>query len=524
MEERLMTMDDYVDVLRRRKWSLILPALAVMAITVVVALVLPPVYKSTATILIEEQEIPADFVKATVTSYAEERIQTINQWIMSSTRLVEVINRFNLYADQRATHTTEELVDQMRKDTHLEMINADVVDPRSGRPTEATIAFSLSYEGKTTPEKVQRVANELTSLFLEKNLNVRVQQTQETSQFLEEEMRKVKSALDMLDAKLSAFKEKNINTLPELLQVNTQSLNNIERSIDALESQLRSSREMEGYLKAQLANVSPRLEAEQPDSQRLEQLKVQLVQLKSRFADAYPDVVKTEAEIADLERQIAADRTGAAAGGKVPDNPAYITLASQLSSKQAEIQSLQGQIVSLNAKAEKYQRQIETTPKVEETYRSLLAERNNTQAKYDDLMRKVMEARVSQGLEKEQKGERFTLIDPARLPEKPYKPNRLAIVLIGVVLGVGVGVGTASLREFADTSVHSASRLTQLTEFPVLAVVPMICTARDLARQRKLKLAVGLGVVVLMAAGLVVFHFQVMDLGVLWAKLMARVG
>jgi succinoglycan biosynthesis transport protein ExoP len=524
MEDRLMTMDDYMSILRRRTWSLIVPLAVVVILAVAVAFLLPPVYKSTATILIEAQEIPSEFVSAPVSSYAEQRIQSINQWIMSSTRLIDIINRFDLYSDLRDTRSTEELVERMRADTQLEMINAEVVDPRSGRPSAATIAFSLSYEGTAAPQKVQRVANELTSLFLEKNLSVRVQQTQETSQFLESEMNKVKSALDILDARIAVFKEKNINALPEMLQVNAQSLNNIERNIEALETQLRSTKEREGYLQTQLANVSPGLESLQQDKQYLEQLKVQLVQLQARFTDAYPDVVKTKAEIADLESKLAQEKSSPGAGQELPDNPAYITLASQLSSARTEIQSISGQIANLKTKADKYQQLIETTPKVEETYRALMGERTNTQAKYDDLMRKVMEARVSHGLEQEQKGERFTLIDPPRLPEKPFKPNRPAIVLIGIVVGLGVGVGTAALREFADTAVHSAGQLARATSFPVLAMVPLIVTSKDLARRRRNTIVVAVALVMVVAGGLTAFHYQVMDLNVFWAKLMRHVA
>ncbi len=395
---------------------------------------------------------------ATVTSYAEQRLQSINQRIMSSTRLLEVINRFGLYQDLRDKWSTEEIVAKMREDTQMEPISAEVIDRRSGRPGEATIAFTLSYEGKDTPQKVQQVANVLTSLFLDENLQVRTRQTRETTQFLEDELKRVRTSLDDLEGRVAVFKEKNINTLPELMQVNLQTLNNLERNIELLQEQLRSQKEREGRLEGELANVSPELEATQKDRLRLEELKVELVYLKSRFTDEYPDVRKAEAEIAKLERQLA---EGGGSGRTKPDNPAYITLASQLSSSRAEIRSIQTQIRNLNTKAETYRRYIETTPKVEESYNAILSERDNTKAKHDDLMQKLMEARVSQGLETEQKGERFTLIDPARLPEKPFKPNRLAILLIGVVLGIGAGIGFAALREFSDTSVRGIEHLSQ---------------------------------------------------------------
>ena len=520
MEPTEMSLDDYVGILKRRKWSLILPMVIVFLVAAAVALLLPPVYKSTATILIEQQEIPPEFVMASVTSYAEQRLQSINQRIMSSTRLLEIINRFGLYQDLRGKWTTEEIVDKMREDTQMEPISAEVIDRRSGRPSEATIAFTLSYEGEDTPQKVQQVANVLTSLFLDENLQVRTRQTRETAQFLEDELKKVGASLDDLEARVADFKEKNINTLPELLQVNLQTLNNLERNIELLTEQLRSQKEREGQFQGELANVSPELEAAQKDRQRLEELKVELVHLKSRFTSEYPDVRKTEAEIAKLERQMADGNRSS--GRTKPDNPAYITLASQLSSTRAEIRSIQEQIRGLSEKAETYRRYIETTPKVEETYNALLSERNNTKAKHDDLMQKLMEARVSQGLETEQKGERFTLIDPARLPEKPYKPNRLAIFLIGVVLGIGAGIGTAALREFSDTSVQSIEHLSKATSFPVLATIPIIVTAGDMARQRVKRIAWVVGIVLVVIGSLAVFHFQVMDLNVFWAKLMRK--
>jgi uncharacterized protein involved in exopolysaccharide biosynthesis len=289
-----------------------------------------------------------------------------------------------------------------------------------------------------------------------------------------------------------------------------------------LETQLRATKEREGYLQTQLVNVSPKLEARQQNSLRLEQLRVQQVELKSRFTNAYPDVIKVTAEIANLERKMASDKDGADTDKELPDNPAYITLASQLSSTRAEIQSLEEQIESLKAKADQYQRQIETTPKVEETYRAMLSERNNTQAKYEDLMRKVMEARVSQGLEKEQKGERFTLLDPPRLPEKPFKPNRLAIMLIGFLLGIGAGVGTALLREFVDDTARSADDLFKAGLGPVLGGVPVLVTVKEMEHSKKMKLAAAAGTFALCVLGMLAFHGFVMDLDLFWVKLMRK--
>ena len=187
MEPTGMTPAELLDVLRRRKLSLVLPAVLVFLAGVAAAFLWPPVYKSTATILIEEQDVPTDFVMTTVTSFAEQRIQQINQRIISFSRLLEIIQQHGLYPELRERRTTEEIVEQMREDTALLPVSAEVIDRRTGRPTAATIAFTLSYQGKN-PQKVQQVANVLVSLFLGENLKERVKQVEETSEFLESEI------------------------------------------------------------------------------------------------------------------------------------------------------------------------------------------------------------------------------------------------------------------------------------------------------------------------------------------------
>jgi hypothetical protein len=168
---------------------------------------------------------------------------------------------------------------------------------------------------------------------------------------------------------------------------------------------------------------------------------------------------------------------------------------------------------------------VEATPRVEEEYKALFVERNNTQAKFNDLMAKVLEARVAHGLEKEQKGERFTVVDPARFPEKPDNNlTRLAVFLIGMVLGLVTGVGTASLREYTDDSVRTAEGLMSATSSPVLVTLPEIVTERDRALRRVKRMVILLGVFVVIVGGVLAFHLLVMDLNVFWAKLARRVA
>jgi succinoglycan biosynthesis transport protein ExoP len=445
MEQGVTSIKDLVVILKRRKWSIALPTVMIFVAAVVLAFTLPPAYRSESTILIEDQEVPRDFVSTTVTSFADQRLQTINQRIMGTTKLLEIINRFGLYPELKNKWTTEEIIAKLRKDIKFKTISADVIDPRSGQPRQATIAFSLSYEGKS-PQAVQRVANDLASLYLEENLSVRTRQSQGTTNFLEDEMKSVQVQMAAADSKIAVYKQKNINTLPELAQVNLSSFDSTEREIVGLNYQLRTLQERESAIDSQLATIPT--DAASQDKVHLSELRVRLGELKSRLTDEHPDVIKTRSELAELTKQLRT--SGQDSADNKPDNSAYITLSSQLASIRSEITSTKKHIETFKKKVDELRQRIAATPGVEEGYKNILIQRNNLQLKFDDLSKKFMEAKVSNGLEKEQKGERFTLIDAARLPEKPIKPNAPAILLIGLVLGIGCGIGLAALNEQSD--------------------------------------------------------------------------
>ena len=527
MEENVKTLNDYASILKRRWLSFLLPTVAIFITALVVAFSLPPKYRSTSTILIEEQDIPRDYVVTTVTGFADERLQAINQRIMSASKLIEIMNRFNLYTDLRQKMTTEEVVAIMRKDIAFKTISADVRDPRTGQPGVATIAFSLAYDGRQ-PQVVQQVASVLASLYLEENLKVRAELSAGASRFLEEEAKTVKQDLTALDGRIAEFKGKNIDALPELLQVNMQNLDRSQRDEEQLRDQLRTLREKQGYLETQLATVPA--ETVSQDKTLLKDLKAKLVQLQNRYSNDYPDVKKTKADIEEITKRIEASSPSDQGPGKKSltsvadrsDNPSYVTLASQLAGTEADIESVRRQIVEVEKKRQEYVQRSEASPRVEEAYRVLIAERNNLQVKHDDLMKKVLEARVAQGLEKQQMGERFTLIDPARLPEKPVSPNIPAILLIGIFLGIGGGVGSVALKEYGDQSARSQAQLALATGYEVIGVVPPIVTDEDRQRARTRRIRIGFVALIACVAAVAIFHFFVMDLDILWAKIGRR--
>lgn len=527
MEENLLSPGDYVKIVKQRIWYLIVPFILVVVISSVVALALPAIYKSTANILIEQREIPEEYVLSSMTTFAEQRMQSINQRVLTSTRLLELIKQFNLYEDLQQKETIDEVIEKMRDDIALTPVNVEIADRKSGRTASATIAFTLSYEGKD-PKKVQQVANTITSLFLKEDIKVRKDQASSTSEFLKDEKDRILTQVNDYEKQLSEFKEKNVNSLPEMFQVNMQALNNSQRNIEQTKENMRALKEKEGALSEELANTIKDYESTQvgqkdDDERRLEALKMELINLKTKFSDLYPDVKKIKQEIIDLEKKVETSKKEKDEDDMIK-NPAYVTLSSRLAGLKSDIESVKISLKDLTQQETMYQARIAATPAVEEKYNALLTERNVLKAKLGDLQSKMMEADVAQVLESKQKGERFTLIEAARLPEKPFKPNRLAIVLIGIVLGLGAGVGLASIAEFSDSSFRDEAALARATGYPVLTEIPIIVTEEDRAKKRVKTIVIFAGIIAAVIIGLIVFDQFVMDFDVLMAKVSRKLS
>lgn len=509
------------------------PFFMVAAGAVILAFVLPSVYRSTAVILIEQREIPAEYVTSSLTTYAEQRMQSINQRVLTSARLLELIKQFDLYQELRKRETTDEIIARMRRDISLEPVNVDVTDRKSGRTATATIAFTLSYEGKNA-RKVQQVANTITSLFLKEDLKVRKDQASTTFLFLRNEKEKIRRQVAECEKKIAEFKKQHVQSLPELFPVNLQILDTLKRNIDRTRETLRTLREKEGELEDKLANTAVDLNSAMmrknlmdEDEKRLENLKMELIRLKTRFSELYPDVRKIRQEIKELSKKIElkknrkkADHTDIT--GDSVKNPAYVTLSSRLAGLRSDIKSVKNNLAALEKEEAECKAKLAATPGVEEKYNALVARRNVLNAKLHELQGKMMEARIAQELEAKQKGEHFTLIDSARLPEKPYKPDRTIIILIGIVLALGAGIGSAAVAEFSDTSFTDAISLAKATGFPVLTEVPEIITSRDMKAAKKRRIIIWTAIIAAVIAGAWLFNTCVMDFDVLTAKIMRR--
>jgi len=581
MEEHTKELSDYLDAFRRRRTSILSIAAVFFAISVIVALAWPPVYRSMAAILIEEQEVPSDLIRSTITSYATQRIQTINQRVMTRANLMTIIEKYGLYRNKRGKETTEEILERMRKDVNVQMINADVIDPRSGRPTAATVAFTLSFDGEAA-EVTQKVASELTTLYLNENLKNRAEKASETYTFLTTEADKLREHITELETQLAAFKEKNAERLPQLAGLNTQLRERTETELRDVENQLRSMDDRKFYLEGQLGQINPLTPTMGEGGQQildpitqLKTLRSQYISATSKYSPDHPDVVRLRRQIEGLEKEtgsvnssteqakeLAALRTELAAAREKysaehpdvirlakavaaqeeglknlknkpapesevaknnPDNPAYLTLQAQLAGIKSEVQSLKVQREQLKTKLTDYEKRLQQTPDVERKYLVLNRDYENSVRRYQELTAKQNVAEVGQELEKERKGERFSLIDPPQLPEKPLKPNRPAIIILGFLLSIGSGLGFATVAESMDSSVRGVRGVMSVLEFPPLSVIPYLPTGEDLAKAgntRKIIIAFVASSFVLLV---LLVHFFWTPLDVLWFKGLRKV-
>ena len=581
VEDEVKSLGEYLDAFKRRKKQFIVPAAIIFLLAIAIAFLLPAVYRSTATILIEQQEIPQDLVRSTITSYADQRIQITSQRVMTTTNLMEIIKKFNLYTDDLEKKTREEVLDDMRADIGMEPLVAEVVDPRTGRPSAATIAFQLSFS-HNNPDFAQKVANELVSLYLNENLRNRTEKSAETSYFLSEELKRLGDEVSKLEQQLANFKEGNVENLPELVSFNMQLMDRTTSELTEIDRQIQSVKERKIYLEAQLAQLEPNATLYSSSGERilgkesrLKTLQAEYISLSSRYSEGHPDVIKMQKEISALEKELGQKNSKTELQLQLkklqteyitlsekysidhpdvkkisqameqlkkeisfakdnidphivtePDNPAYIQLKSQLESSNSEISSLTNKKEVVGKRLKEYEDRISNSPKVEQMYRTITRDYENTMAKYQEVKSKHMEATIAEELEKERKGERFTLIEPPLLPELPTSPNRVMIVILGLILSVGMGLGVVAVLEAVDSSIRGVKSIERVFGVAPLATIPYISTVEELAETQSnlpmIKFI--LFTIISFITVIVSVHFLYKPLDVIWYILMRKIG
>jgi uncharacterized protein involved in exopolysaccharide biosynthesis len=498
---------------------------------------------------------------------------------MTTQNLLSLIDRYKLYPDIRESKPREVLLQTMRNDISMRMISADVIDPRSGRPMQATIAFSVNYQSHS-PDLAVKVANDLTSLYLNENLTSRSQMAEQTSSFFAEEAARQQARIAELDKKLSDFKQKNEDRLPENQQLNIQVSERTEMDLRDAENRIAAIDSQRVLLEAQLAEINPTMQVYSDTGlrvmnteDRLKALKSQLAGYKARYAPDHPDIINAEREVEGLEKQVKADdgtsdvarqledakaQLARAQEKYAPEHPDVVRLTHQVQSLQATVAAapatskarerthadnppfiqVKGQLDALDvdheaaikkrddlrAKLDDYERRLAQEPAVERQYRELARDLESAQLKYQEIRSKETEVQVSQNLESEHKGERFTMIEPPLPPEKPISPNRFLILVMGFVLSLGAGVGVAMLRDALDLSIRGVQDIRSMLNVPPLAAVPLIATRAEIRRHRRVVMYSWQGAIISLIGLAAAIHFLVRPLDVVWVSLLRRFG
>jgi len=564
----------------RRRTTFWLVAGVSVLITVFLALFLPPTYRATATILIEQQEIPQELVRSVITSFADQRVQVISQRVMTTQNLLSLVDRYNLYPDIRTREPREVIIKRMHDDIGMHLISADVIDPRSGKPTQATIAFSVSYENRS-PDIALKVANDLTSLYLNENITSRTQLSEQTASFFSEEAAIQQTRIAELDRKLADFKESHHGELPDLTQINIQAMERTELELRDAENRINALDSQRVLLQAQLATISPNTQVYSDSGQRvfgpedrLKALKSQLAGLKGKYGPEHPDVISTQREIEGLQKEVeaedgTADRLrqltqaradladaqkkytrehpdvirlthlvdsmekavqedansdAAKTATSHPDSPAYLQVKGALDAASVDRDSAIRKRNDLKAKYDEYELRMTKSPEVERQFRELARDLESAQMKYQEILSKQTETQVSEKLEAERKGEKFTLIEPPQPPEKPVSPDRVVILIVGLLLSIAAGIGAVVARESLDASIRGPADVRNLLKVPALASIPLIVTAADRSRRRRITRSSFGGSTAAIVLAAISVHLFVRPLDVLWAVLLRRFG
>jgi polysaccharide chain length determinant protein (PEP-CTERM system associated) len=474
----------YLEILIRRRWAVIVPAVVIGGLTVLIVFSIPATYQSTTLILVEAQKVPETLVRTTVTTPIEDRLQAISQQILSRTRLQRVIEKFDLYqsnaprpegwiakwwerfrygrpAESSSAPVTLDHVERLRR-------NIDIQVPRGRNPGSI---ISIAFIG-ADPRTVMDVTNELASLFIEENLRVREAQAEGTTEFLENELQQMKVRLEAHEEALRSFKERSMGELPEQLETNLRTLDRLQIERQMLENSLKNAEDRYADLSRQLTGDAPGGGGSpSTGAGRLQALRTRLANLRTEYTEEYPDIVSLKKEIAAVEADLAAQTTTST----LPDMPGGDAGNAQLAEQRREIQTIRQRQQVVVAQIKDYEKRVERTPHREQQLAMVLRDYENVRRSYQTLLDKRQEAKIAESLERRQKAEIFRVLDPANFPERPYQPNRPLLILLGIAGGLVAGIGLAVFREQLDASIKTEADLVEAsTGIPMLAVVPFV--------------------------------------------------
>jgi polysaccharide chain length determinant protein (PEP-CTERM system associated) len=433
----------------------------------------------------------------------QDRLQSITQQILSRTRLLHIIDQLNPYGNEHAQRSPDQQVDRMRKDIDIELVR----DARN-----QITAFNVSYTSRN-PEIAQKVTSELTNLFINENLEVRQQQSEDTTQFLESQLETARKTLSDQEDRIRQFKGQHVGEMPSQLASNLQILTGLQSQLQSEQDALNAARQQHVYLQT----MADQYRAQQGTpkgadgtaaglpgiNQDLEKLKAQLADMNARgYTDRHPDVRKVKDQIARTEKlrdqlmtnlkskgpEGATDGSDTTISAQSAD-PAQVSLLApiqgQLHSNQVEIANREQSIASLKAKVDDYQARLNQEPIREQQLADLTRGYDQSKANYDDLLKKKNESKMATSMELLQQGERFRVIDPPSFPQRPDFPNRLKFCGIGLGIGLGLGVVVVGTFEFLDDRLHNAKEIRKLLPAEVIGEIPAIVNVADARRANR---------------------------------------
>ncbi|OGP74739.1 MAG: hypothetical protein A2W09_02760 [Deltaproteobacteria bacterium RBG_16_50_11] len=498
---------DYLEIGLRRKRFIVIPFILSVFISVGVYQWLPKIYKATTLIFVQPQTVPENYVRSTISDSVASRLNTVSQEILSRTRLEKIIGEFNLYADIRKKRTMQEIVEIMRKAIEVK------VQEQRREPTQSS--FTISFEGED-PEAVMRVTNKLASMFIEENLKVRESQVEGTSEFLRRELGDMENRLKREEQNIRKFKELHMGKLPEQREANLRILDRLQQQLQMTAGNLRAAedrsiliqnqidllRRQGSFTAAREIRTGTSVNQEESGGDRtseeliiaqLNNLITDLTIARAKYKESHPDVIDLKKKIATLEpmakkllerKEVEKESRGkgeALSEENLPSplpNPENDRLASRYTEqyKEAlkETKRLREEQKSLKEQIAVYQKRIEETPKFEQELALLTRDYDFLKASYQSLLDKKTQAQMAENLERKQQRDQFKVLDPARLPEKPIKPDPLKILLLGGIFGLVSGLGLAWVRESLDQSLRTVEELEEYTKLPVLAIIPNI--------------------------------------------------
>lgn len=486
----------YLPILRRRSRyiAIILPLFVLLA--VYLSFALTPLYQSTATILMEASTVDQKVVQSTVMSGANDQIEIVQGRVMTIAMLKDLIKDYDPYPG--SPMTPGEKAQQILEDTSLER-----VDPVTLKPLLDSNAFSLHYRNPDK-ERAAEVTSRLAKLFVDYNQKTRELAAQDAAKFLTAQAQDVSKQMQAIDEEIKVFKSQHGDALPEYIQRNEASLDRVQHELETLQQQILQSEEKENLLAVQLSQTSPNMISKAGDLTDLPTLRADYAAAIQRYTPDHPEVKRLKEA---LRQATAEQQTNASGIVQNATNPLYMTTASQLQSVRKELAGYKAQVARKTAEAAQYEAFLRKTPGVEREYSDIMRRRTALQNTYQGIQDKLQNAQIAENFESVQGGERFTLLRAPSAAKLPVYPNRIGLILLGVVLG-GLFAGIAvAVAEASDTNVRDTGDLPVLGDAPVLAAIPLINNSRD-RRKHRMKLVswTAAYAVAISFVGIVVIH------------------